>query len=153
MIVTFRDNLRFRARTNFVQSTNHSRKPNDIQQTSDSKLWQGVNFDPKYHQVRLTSAKFSFRTPNSRFKLDCKENKKYEIESEKKVKITPRDFTLPKLIEKNKDFERKFQSKKPHDDRVWRARQLRAAMMVQQYKNPEPYDHRGVSIVHTEGML
>lgn len=142
MIVTFQDNLTFRARNSFLQNvSDNSPKQPQTMLDSCSKLWQrAVDYGPRNHQTRLTSARFSFNAPAGHFK----ETEKHKIASEKVVKKNPSDFVLPKLAEE-RDFVRKFRPQRRGDDREWSV-----ARMVEQYKNPKPHNHRGVSITASD---
>ena len=149
MLVSFQDNLTFRARNSYI--LNYSRSSFRTPQAPQvvNKAWRGVNFAPRFHQTRLSSPKFTFRG-NTSTKSKEKDATSYttrrrtETPTKDVMRLSKEDF-LPPVQQKEKDFERKFRPLKPRDDAVPRAQTWRSIMMVGPYTNPRPFDHRGVS--------
>lgn len=195
MLVSFQDRQNFDTHSSYVRNKFHCCNGNETYHSVGSlnKAWRGVNFAPRYHQTRLSSAKFSFRDPNTvtptvvhrgvtkhNAERACWNNAQKPSTGSSQQPNTQRDtknisqfkrvhfrwtdrkveqsFTyqakamkdLDKDVTKyvKRDFQRKFQPLLPRDDAVGRVQQWRSFMMVKPYKNPQPFDHRGVSGIY-----
>lgn len=149
MQVTFKDRLKFNAFCSHVTNpTRHvTNLPRQQERVVGDKLWTAVDFAPRYHQVRLNSAKLDFSRHRSvhnraesakREALYCTSLEKMKRERERSKQAS----TNARVAELNA-FLMSFRPLGPRDEDVQRARTWRE-YQTYPYNNPRPFDHRGV---------
>lgn len=157
--VTFQDRLEFNAfcshvanpsRRSRVRELLSSRQPLPLRTESD-KIWRAIDFSPRYHQVRLSSPKMDFSGCRCLHKRG--ESAKREAENRSRLEELSRERrkregeypTLKTRAELGK-FYAKFPPLLPRDEREATLRATTWRLYVTYpYKNPKPFDHRGVS--------
>ena len=153
---TFQDRLKFNAFCSHVTNPTRraplelSRQPRPLRTESD-KIWRAVDFSPRYHQVRLTSAKMDFsrcRCLHKRAESAKREavNRARLEELMREREKRERYLTWKTRAELGK-FYAKFPPLVPRDEREANQRAKTWRLYVTYpYKNPKPFDHRGVSL-------
>ena len=151
--LTFQDRLKFNGFSNYVANPSRhvpdlSGRPNVIR-TDGKKTWKAVDFAPRFHQVRLGSAKLDF----SRSK--CVHNRAISAKREAVKRASLEELigernrrswrcqTKNTRVESNV-FHTRFHPLTPRDEDVQRAKTWRS-YQTYPYTNPRPFDHRGVS--------
>ena len=157
--VTFQDRLQFDAFCSHVANPSRrsrvtellsSRQPMPLRRESN-KIWRAVNFSPCYHQVRLSSPRMDFsrcrclhKRAESAKREAVNRSKLEELVRERKNREV--EYLTRKSRAELGKFYAKFSPLVPRDEREanLRARTWRL-YVTYPYKNPKPFDHRGVS--------
>ena len=152
--VTFQDRFRFNAFHSHIDNpsrrlTELSRQPMPLRTESD-KIWKAVDFSPRYHQVRISSAKMDFSRCRCLHKRA--ESAKREAVNRSRLEELMRErkkreecLNLKARVELCK-FYAKFPPLIPRDEREANQRAKTWRLYVTYpYRNPKPFDHRGVS--------
>ena len=152
MQVTFQDRLKFNSFcshvTNPTRHVTNSARQEKVSRTVSDKLWTAVDFAPRYHQVRLNSAKLDFsRHRNIHNRAEsAKREALYRTTLEKMNRVRERGrqtSTNARIAELN-TFMTSFRPLGPRDEDIHRARTWRN-YQTYPYNNPRPFDHREVS--------
>ena len=152
--VTFQDRLRFNAFCSHV--TNPSRVSHLSRQAipwrkESEKIWRAVDFSPRLHQVRLTSAKMDFseyrclhkRAESAKREAVNRARLEELVRERKKIE----EYLTWKTRTELGKFYAKFPPLMPRDEREANQRAKTWRLLVTYpYKNPKPFDHRGVSL-------
>lgn len=152
MQVTFQDRLKFNAFCSHVTNptrhvTNLPRQEKVFRMVID-KLWTAVDFAPRYHQVRLNSAKLDFsrhRSIHNRAE-SAKREALYRttLEKMKRERERGRQVSTNARVAELNSFLTRFRPLGPRDEDAQRARTWRD-YQTYPYNNLRPFDHRGVS--------
>ena len=154
--VTFQDRFKFQALCDPIGQSHSTQTSNDFSRHSmpisreSDKIWRAVNFSPHYHQVRLSSPKMDF----SRCRCVHERAESAKREAVNRARLTElmrermkrEEYLTWKTRADLGKFYTKFPPLLPRDEReanerakIWRL------YVTYPYKNPKPFDHRGVS--------
>ena len=156
--VTFEDRVQFDVFRSHV--TNPSRRVTELisswqpmpLRTESDKIWRAVDFSPRYHKVRLSSPKMDFSQCSCLH--ERAESAKREAVNRTRLEELMRERKKREGLQSAKmraelgKFYAKFPPLVPRDEREanLRARTWRL-YVTYPYRNPKPFDHRGVSTV------
>ncbi len=154
--VTFEDRLHFDALCS--HTANPSRSVTEVMsswqtmplRTESDNIWRAVNFSPRYHQVRLSSPTMDFS--RCRCLHERAESAKREAVNRARLEELARErkkrevYQIWKMRTELGKFYAKFPPLVPRDEREANLRAKTWRLYVTYpYKNPKPFDHRGVS--------
>jgi len=145
MQVSFQDSKNFRACSSLQQYERVVPEPKETERKTSNKAWRAIDYAPRHHQKSLSEPKMDFSRP-----VICSvEERKLKLDNPLKAVYTNKlkpGFRLQCSGQTpiTRGFFRCFRPKHSGDDRVQRAREWRKFMMVEQYANPKPFNHRGV---------
>ena len=159
--VTFNDRLKFNAYSSYVSNpsrhvtnplhhmTDLTRQPNTFK-ADKKKIWRAVDFAPRYHQVRLSSAKLNFsRHKFIHNRADSAKREALYCSARLEKPAMERNRGRHNIMSQSAGgaelnmFLTRFRPLGPRDDDIQRARTWRD-YQTYPYKNPKPFDHRGV---------
>ena len=152
--ITFQDRLKFNALCSHVTNPSRHVTTYTSRQVSESpkdskRIWKSVNFAPRYHQVRLTSAKLDFSRQmclHKRAESAKRETAKLAQLEKLMNERKSGQITTKYKIGRSNTFRTGFRQLVPRDlgennelVKSWRD------FRTYPYRNPRPFDHRGVS--------